>query len=150
MSIENSPPEPGNSQVSDKVSVTMNVKLSLKDRVIKFFKGLRFDKQFVKRWKYGMWVQAAFFAQGFLGLITLTLFRKNLTATPSGYLAAQRAVCAQVLREEKEKAQAEEAGEVYNKESKVFDDIDDEMGAFLDNLSTKHEYNSKGKLKETK
>lgn len=118
----------------------------LDKRIPKFIRGLRFDAPFRKRWMYNMWVYFAFFAQGFLGLITLSIFTRNLTAKPSGYLAAQRSRCQAVLKDEEGRAEAKAKDEEYVATTKVFSDEEDEMDDFMDRFSKKKVYDSKGHL----
>lgn len=133
------------------VTVTVTKAKPLIWRIRHFFRGLRFDGPFRRRWMLQMWVYFAFFAQGTLGMLTLTLFRKNLTARPSSYLAVQRSRCADITHNEKEQAKAEASAgtdKVYEaKLTDVYDDSEDEMDAWMKKFSAKKKYDDRGHFK---
>lgn len=115
-------------------------------RLTDFVRNLDFSKPYRKRFGWHMAVYFAFFVQGLLGLITLTIFSRNLTAKPSGYLAAQRSYCANETRRKKEAAAAKKAGEEYVDATPAFTSKDDELDDFMDRFSKKKVYDKRGYL----
>jgi len=142
-------PSDTSSQTEKVVRVTITEKHKwwrLDLRFLDFIKNLRFDAVFRKRWQYQMWVYFAFLCQGLLGLLTLTLYTRNLTARPSGYLAAQRSRCSAVLREEKNMKAAKETNEEYVSDTKVFQSEDEEIDDFMERFTKKKVYDASGRL----
>lgn len=114
-------------------------------RIRDFVKKLDFSAPYRKRFLMQNWVYFAFFAQGLLGILTLTIFSRNLTSKPSAYLASATGTCQAVKKYKKEEAKAKEDNVEFVPSVDAYANEDEELEAFLERFSAEKEYDKQGK-----